>query len=165
MKILVLSDSHAGLSFMRYAIRAVKPDAVVHLGDYFDDAEAMAEENPNIRFHMVPGNCDRYRMVRSAPEILCYDVCGVRLYMTHGHNHHVKQTRLRLVADARAAGAAAALYGHTHEPDCQQLEDGLWLLNPGACGSSGGSVAVIETEGNKIKACRHLVQADLMALV
>jgi predicted phosphodiesterase len=85
--------------------------------------------------------------------------------MTHGHNHHVKQTRLRLVADARAAGAAAALYGHTHEPDCQQLEDGLWLLNPGACGSSGGSVAVIETEGNKIKACRHLVQADLMALV
>lgn len=165
MKILVLSDSHAGLSFMRRAIRAVKPDAVVHLGDYYDDAEAMSEENPSIRFHMVPGNCDRHRMIRYEPDILCYDVCGVRLYMTHGHNHQVKMTRLRLVADARAVGAAAALYGHTHVADCQQLEDGMWLLNPGSCGSSGGSVGLIETDGEKIKACRLLRQADLEVTV
>lgn len=165
MKILVMSDSHAGLSFMRRAIRAVKPDAVVHLGDYYDDAEAMSEENPSIRFHMVPGNCDRHRMIRYEPDILCYDVCGVRLYMTHGHNHQVKMTRLRLVADARAVGAAAALYGHTHVADCQQLEDGMWLLNPGSCGSSGGSVGLIETDGEKIKACRLLRQADLEVTV
>ena len=44
MKILVLSDSHAGLSFMRRCIRTVKPDALVHLGDYYDDGAAMAEE-------------------------------------------------------------------------------------------------------------------------
>lgn len=165
MKILVMSDSHAGLSFMRRAIQAVKPDAVVHLGDYYDDAEAMSEENPSIRFHMVPGNCDRHRMIRYEPDILCYDVCGVRLYMTHGHNHQVKMTRLRLVADARAVGAAAALYGHTHVADCQQLEDGMWLLNPGSCGSSGGSVGLIETDGEKIKACRLLRQADLEVTV
>ena len=165
MKILVLSDSHSGLSFMRRAIRCIKPDAVIHLGDYFDDAEAMAEENPHIRFHMVPGNCDRYRMVRHEPEILCYDVCGVRLYMTHGHNHHVKQTLLRLLADARSAGASAALYGHTHIADCHQESDGLWVLNPGACGSSGGSVGLIEVENNQIKACRLLWQADLEVIV
>ena len=165
MKILVLSDSHAGLSFMRRTIRCTKPDAVVHLGDYFDDAQAMAEENPNIRFHMVPGNCDRHRMLRYETEVLCYDVCGVRLYMTHGHNHQVKLTLIRLLSDARAMGAAAALYGHTHVADCHREEDGLWVLNPGHCGSSGGSVGLIETDGNTIKACRLLTQADLEVTV
>lgn len=165
MKILVLSDSHAGLSFMRYAIARLKPDAVVHLGDYFDDGQAMMEENPNIRFHIVPGNCDRYRMVRFEPEILCYDVCGVRLYMTHGHKHEVKRTQSFLLKDARAAGAAAALYGHTHEAFCRQEDDGLWIMNPGACGSSGGSVGLIETEGDKIRTCRLLRQADLEVTV
>ncbi|MBE6976911.1 MAG: YfcE family phosphodiesterase [Ruminococcaceae bacterium] len=161
MKILVLSDSHAGLSFMRRAISAVKPDAVVHLGDYYEDAMAMEEENPHIRFHMVPGNCDRNRMLRYAPEMLCYDVCGVRLYMTHGHKHQVKLTQHRLLADARGMGAAAALYGHTHSPYCQQEADGLWVLNPGSCGSSGGSVGLIETDGSTILGCRILRQTDL----
>ena len=46
MKILVLSDSHSALSFMRRCIDSVKPDAVIHLGDHFDDAEEMREEYP-----------------------------------------------------------------------------------------------------------------------
>ena len=164
MKILVLSDSHAGLSFMRRCIRAVKPDAMIHLGDYYDDGEAMAEENPQIRMHQVPGNCDRYRMIRYEPPVRCYDVCGVKLYMTHGHEHHVKTTLCRLLADARAMGAGAVLYGHTHIADCHQEEDGLWVLNPGACGSSGGSVGVIETMDGQIRSCQILHQADLANL-
>lgn len=165
MKILVLSDSHAGISFMRRAIQATKPDAVIHLGDYYDDAVALAEENPQLRFHMVPGNCDLNRMICREPEILCYDVCGVRLYMTHGHKHNVKRTMLPLLADARAAGAAAVLYGHTHVACCNREDDGLWVLNPGAGGSFGGSVGLIETDGKTIKACRLLWQADLEALL
>ena len=164
MKILVLSDSHAGLRFMRCAIDAVRPDAVVHLGDYYGDAQAMEEEYPHIRFHMVPGNCDRYRLDRPVPEMLCYDVCGVRLFMTHGHNHHVKQTLLQLLLDARKYGAQAALYGHTHVADCRK-EDGLWILNPGACGGSGGSVGVIETDGKQITSCRILQHEDLEVTV
>lgn len=165
MKILVLSDSHAGLSFMRMAIRSVKPDAIVHLGDYFDDGEAVAQEFSQIPFHQVPGNCDRYRMTRICPEMLCYNVCGVRLYMTHGHVHYVKQGLFRLLADARKMQAQAALYGHTHIADCHCEDDGMWVLNPGACGSSGGSVGLIETEGGKITACRILRQADLESFV
>ena len=165
MKILVLSDSHAGLSFMRRAIDFVRPDAVVHLGDYYDDAQAMEEEYPNIQFHKVPGNCDRCRMIQCAPEVLCYSVCGVRLYMTHGHNHHVKLSIWKLLCDARSVGASAALYGHTHVADCHREEDGLWVLNPGSCGSYGGSVGLIETNGNTIKACRLLGQADLEVTV
>lgn len=161
MKILVLSDSHAALSFMRMAVKSVKPDAVVHLGDHFDDGEVLAQENPHIPVHQVPGNCDRYRCPPTARGMLCYDVCGVRLYMTHGHLHHVKSTLLRLLSDARSMGAKAALYGHTHMADCHQEDDGLWVLNPGSCGSFGGSVGLIETENGQILSCRILRQEDL----
>ena len=81
--------------------------------------------------------------------------------MTHGHEHHVKQTRLRLLSDARSMGAAAALYGHTHVPDCHCLEDGMWVLNPGSCGSWGGSAGIIETEGGLIRSCRLMTVEEL----
>ena len=35
MKILVLSDSHSALQFMRQCVESVKPDAIIHLGDFF----------------------------------------------------------------------------------------------------------------------------------
>ena len=165
MKILVLSDSHAGLSFMRRCIRAVKPDAMIHLGDYFEDGTAMAEEFPHIPLHQVPGNCDRNRMVRFHPECLCYDVCGVRLYMTHGHRHNVKYDLGLLLRDARSMKAAAALYGHTHVRDCRQEPDGLWVLNPGSCGYGGGSAGLLETENGTIIACRLLLPADLEEMI
>ena len=165
MKILVLSDSHAGLSFMRKAISAVKPNEVIHLGDYFDDGETMQEEFSRIPFHLVPGNCDRNRMYRIVPETLCYGVCGVRLLMTHGHVQGVKMGLGRLVADANAMGVQAALYGHTHAADCHREENGLWVLNPGSCGSYGGSVGLIEAENGKIISCSILRQEDLEGLV
>lgn len=163
-RILVLSDSHSGLSFMRFAIRAVKPDAVVHLGDYYDDGESMAQENRHILFHQVPGNCDRSRFIGMKPEVLCYPVCGVKLFMTHGHVQNVKFGIGRLLNDARKAGAQAALYGHTHIADCFREEDGMWVLNPGSCGSSGGSVGLIETENNEILSCKILRREELEAM-
>jgi len=165
MKILVLSDSHSGLSFMRKMILAVKPDAVIHLGDHYEDGVAMAEEFPHLNFHQVCGNCDRYRCPPFAREFLCYGVCGVKLYMTHGHVHGVKMSLYRLLKDARDNDVQAVLYGHTHVADCHREEDGLWVLNPGSCGSSGGSAGLIETCGNEIIACRILRQADLEELI
>ena len=160
MKILVLSDSHSALRLMRDAIQAVKPNAVIHLGDYYDDAQALAEENPHILFHTVPGNCDRYRCAPDIAQTLCYCIGGVKLYMTHGHLHGVKSGIYRLLLDARRQNAQAALYGHTHEADCHMEEDGLWVLNPGSCGHAGGSVGIIETDGNTITACRVLRHTD-----
>lgn len=165
MKILVLSDSHAGLSFMRFAIKAVKPDAVIHLGDYYDDGETMQEEFPHIPFHLVPGNCDRSRMYKIVPETLCYGVCGVKLFMTHGHVHWVKTGLGGLLAAARQNSVQAALYGHTHSGECHREEDGLWVMNPGACGSFGGSVGIIETDNKEIISCSILRQAGLEALI
>ena len=164
MKILVLSDSHAGLSFMRRCISKTRPDAVIHLGDFFDDGETIKEEYPHLNFYQVPGNCDRYRCPPWMKATLCYDVCGVRLYMTHGHKQNVKTNTALLVAEAHAMGAQAALYGHTHIPDCHREPDGLWVLNPGSCGGSG-SAGIIEIEDQKICACYLIRQADLEAMV
>ena len=164
MKILVLSDSHSSLQFMRYCVDSVRPDAVVHLGDYFGDGEVISEEFPHIRFYQVPGNCDRYRYYGSASEILILPVLGVNLYMTHGHKHRVKQYLLELLRDARASRVDAVLFGHTHEALCVQEPDGLWVLNPGSCGYHGGSAGLIEVENGKIMTCRILRQDDLEAL-
>lgn len=161
MKILVLSDSHSSMSFMRLYVERVKPNAIVHLGDHFDDAEALHEEYPGIRMYRVPGNCDRYRCPPGQPEILVDRVCGVDLYMTHGHKHRVKSNLGALLHDARACRVAAVLYGHTHEADCHREEDGLWVLNPGSCGYYGGSAGLIQVENGKILSCRILKDSDL----
>ena len=165
MKILVFSDSHGSLYFMRQCIQKICPNVVIHLGDHYDDAETMAEEFSQIPFHMVAGNCDRYRCPPSAREMLCYDICGVRLYMTHGHVLHVKSGIGGLIAEARRYEAKAALYGHTHITDCQQLEDGLWVCNPGSCGYGGRTAALIEINEQKIIACRIINQAGLEEFV
>ncbi len=161
MKILVLSDSHAMLSFMRRCIDAVEPDAIVHLGDHFEDGQSMREEFPDIPFYQVPGNCDRYRCPPGQPEILIQPIGGVELYMTHGHHHRVKSYLGALLRDARASRVQAVLYGHTHVPDCHQEPDGLWVLNPGSCGYYGGSAGLIEVHDRKIEACRLLTEEDL----
>lgn len=159
MKILVLSDSHSLLRIMRSAVQAIKPDAIIHLGDYFDDGEVIREENMHIPFHQVPGNCDKYRLYQPRPEILCYNVCGVKLYMTHGHNHNVKYSLCSLLQDAKAENAQAVLYGHTHSPDCRQ-EDGMWILNPGSCSRGDGTVGLMEVNDGEILNCRILRPED-----
>lgn len=157
----MLSDSHSALSFMKRCVESVKPDAVIHLGDHYDDAEALRELYSHIPFHIVAGNCDRYRCPLSAREMLCYPVGGVMVFMTHGHNHKVKLGIGGLLADARKYNAKAVLYGHTHIADCHQENDGLWVLNPGTCGHYGGSAGLLVTDGQKITACRILTQTDL----
>ena len=48
MKILVFSDSHSSLRFMYRCVETCKADIIVHLGDHYDDAEALAEKYPHV---------------------------------------------------------------------------------------------------------------------
>lgn len=161
MRILVFSDSHSGMSFMRRCVDAVKPDVLIHLGDHYDDGETIRDENPRANVYLVPGNCDRYRAPIHAREILCPTIGGVSFYLTHGHLHGVKMTLLRLLADARASGAKVALFGHTHQAYCVQEPDGLWVMNPGSCGYYGGSAGVIQVENGQVMSCRLLRERDM----
>lgn len=162
MTILVLSDSHSSLRFMRQCADTIRPDVLVHLGDYFDDAVVLKEEYPQILVYQVPGNCDRYRCPPGLPQILVENICGVRVYMTHGHRHQVKMSIGLLLKDARAAKADIVLYGHTHAADCHREDDGLWVMNPGSCGYYGGSAGIIEIVDGKMKTCKVIREKDLL---
>ena len=94
MKILVFSDSHSYKNLMNRCIDAVKPDAVIHLGDHYDDTDELVRKYFDIPFHQVRGNCDSGSAPLNAPAVLCYAVGGVRFYMTHGHLHNVKKEQL-----------------------------------------------------------------------
>lgn len=161
MRILVLSDSHSAHFFMKTCVRVLKPDVIIHLGDYYDDGQVLLEEFPCIRFYQVPGNCDRYRTPPFARDILIERIGGVNFYMTHGHLHGVKSGTGKLLAAARVSGADFVLYGHTHRAECEKDETGMWVMNPGSCGYGGGTVGLLEISDQRIKRCVILRQEDL----
>ncbi len=152
MKLLIFSDSHGSLDAMRRIVRREAPDRIVHLGDYASDALALARDFPELPVSFVPGNCDGYT---PQPDTLVETYEGVTLFMTHGYRYGVKRDLLHLSLAARASGAAAALFGHTHVPFLER--DGeLLLLNPGACQDRGAArYAVMELADGRIVSCER----------
>lgn len=164
LKILVLSDSHSSLRCMRTAMDAIVPDAVIHLGDYVSDGEAIASDYPGTRFYQVAGNCDRYREISGCPEVRIETFRGVRFFITHGHLHGVKTYYDKLIFEARKCNASVALFGHTHEAYCEHLDNGMWVMNPGSCGYSGGSVGLVEIDDDSCVNCKIIYPKDLEVL-
>lgn len=164
MKILVLSDSHLHLEYMHGCVACCAPDAIIHLGDYYKDALLLQETYPDVTIYAVSGNCDQYQSGIHSTAVMVVALGGVRFYLTHGHKHGVKQNLLRLIADAKASGAQAVLFGHTHEAYAAE-HDGMWVINPGSCGFFGSSAALLTIENKKITECRFLRQSDLEARI
>ena len=152
MKILVFSDSHRSLSGMYAAIDLHRPQQVIHLGDIMSDAEEVAEHYPKLPFCLVPGNCDGWGV--AVPVKKQINLAGKSIFLSHGHRWGVKSGYDTAIADARAVGADILLFGHTHIPLCRQLEDGLWMMNPGPARSSYG---VIEIEDGAVSCALHQV--------
>ena len=136
MKILVFSDSHRSRSGMYAAIDRHQPQQVIHLGDVMPDAEEVAEHYPQLPFCMVPGNCDGW--VLSTPVKKQITLGGKSILLSHGHHWGVKSGYDAAIADAREGADIALL---------EQLEDGLWMMNPGPASSSYG---LIEIEDGRI---------------
>lgn len=145
---------------MRRFVDKIKPDAILHLGDYYDDGQVLQESYFHIPIYQVAGNCDRYRAPVGAMEMLFLPLGGVMTFMTHGHTHYVKSGIGRLVAEGRQRGAKLILYGHTHIAYCAREEDGIWVMNPGPAGY-GGSCGLLEIAEGEIVSCRILTEADL----
>ncbi len=145
---------------MEQCMDAIRPDAVVHLGDMVRDADALAAEYPNVPFYQVAGNCDSGRVPMDYPEIRIEKFSGVLIYMTHGHRQGVKTFLGKLVADGQKCDADIILYGHTHCTDCWRTEGGCWVMNPGSAGY-GYSAGVIEINENREINCIVIRPADL----
>lgn len=150
LKILVLSDSHRTMRNMECALERERPDCVIHLGDHLRDAVQLGRYFPSVPVYAVPGNCDLPEP--GEPLWRLEELEGVRIFMTHGHAYGVKRGLLSLELAAREQDADVALFGHTHSAFCR-AKDGLWLMNPGACGAGRSSYGIIEIE-NGAALCR-----------
>ena len=131
---------------MYAAIDLHQPQQVIHLGDMMYDAEEVAKHYPKLPFCLVPGNCDGWG--HATPVKKNITLAGKSILLSHGHRWGVKSDYGAAIADARAAGADILLFGHTHVPYCELLEDGLWVMNPGPARSSYGLIEI--TDGNAL---------------
>ena len=139
MKVLVFSDSHRSRSGMMNAVELHRPDQIIHLGDLLEDAEELSYVYPRIPICMVPGNCDGWTTQPVKRQI---SLCNKQILLSHGHLWDVKRTYLPAITEARSCGVDILLFGHTHVPYCEQLEDGLWVMNPGASRTSYGLITL-----------------------
>ena len=152
MKILVISDTHGDITHAEKAIRANKGiDLIIHLGDYFRDAQKLSEIFPDIPMEYIYGNSDF--MVGDAMAEKLLEVCGKRIFITHGHRYSVKWDYEKLYAKAQEQHADILLFGHTHIPEIIQ-KDNYYIVNPGSIseprGISEESYAIIEIADGRI---------------
>jgi hypothetical protein len=129
-KILVLSDSHGNLNNMILAVKAARPDGIIHLGDCWADAQHLHTKFSDIPMEQVPGNCDcRQEFLE---RILLIE--GKKVLICHGHTFNVKAGYLNLQYAAQEREVDAALFGHTHRVFYGN-HNRIVYLNPGSIGS------------------------------
>ena len=148
MKILVFSDSHGRVLSMYDAMEREEPDAVIHLGDCYEDACDLRRSYPNVVVYAVRGNND---FEPDAPSFLVIAPEGYPIYAAHGHLERVSWSQTgNLPARAAEHGCKLALYGHTHRVYDRQEGD-VRVVNPGSIslprGGSAGYVRLIVQDG------------------
>jgi putative phosphoesterase len=152
MKILVISDTHGDTNKAEEAIRLNKEvSLIIHLGDYFRDAQKLSSLFPDIPMEYIYGNSDF--MIDDVPAEKMLDVCGKKIFITHGHRYSVKWDYEKLFKKAEEQHADMLLFGHTHVPDIIE-KDKYCILNPGSTSDprddSDESYAIIEIENGKV---------------
>lgn len=139
MKIVVFADSHGRNAGMFYVIERERPDSVIHLGDYAEDADELARAYPALPVYRVRGNND---YASDAPLNAVVTPDNVPLYLTHGHKERVSMLSPGHVARrAREEKCAVAFYGHTHRALLERSEGGVWVCNPGSISLPRGGPA------------------------
>lgn len=133
MRIIVVSDTHGRASrFEEVVLLHSEADAYIHLGDGERDFDKVYEKFPEKKMYFVSGNCDSFSLV---PSYKIEEICGKRIYFTHGASDGVKYDNSRLINKAMQANADILLYGHTHIPFTDYIDSRLFVMNPGSLGN------------------------------
>lgn len=130
---VVISDSHAdhqALTKIMGYMTANGLTNLIHLGDYYDDANGFIEAGFDVI--RVPGVWKEAYQDPSIPNRLTVDIQGWKCFLTHTPNRH----HLDLPDDSdpkkmiKAKACDIFMYGHTHIPRCESQE-GIIFFNPG----------------------------------
>jgi uncharacterized protein len=141
----VISDTHGLLRPQALAALA-GVERIVHAGDIGERGvlDALARLAP---VTAVRGNNDRGPWAAGIPETEVVEIGGVSLYVLHDVHE--------LDLDPRAAGFAAVIAGHSHQPRIEERE-GVLYLNPGSAGPRRFrlpvSVARLTIRGGRVSA-------------
>jgi len=119
----VISDTH-GLVRPEALAALAGVERIVHAGD-IGDREVLDALGRVAPVTAVRGNNDRGRWAADIPETEVVEVGGVSLYLLHDLHE--------LDLEPRAAGFAAVISGHSHQPRVEE-RDGVLYLNPGSAG-------------------------------
>jgi len=123
LRVGLISDTH-GLLRPEALAWLQGSDFIVHAGDIGDPAilEQLAAIAP---LAAVRGNNDNAPWGRALPERDWLQVGGLTLHVLHD--------LAELDVDPRAAGIAAVITGHSHQPHIED-RDGVLFVNPGSAG-------------------------------
>ena len=139
MRILVLSDSHRDKISLMMAVKLHREaDVVVFLGDGEEDfqCEKMSSLLSLKEVHSVRGNCDVYSSLPSEETFACG---GKTVFILHGPEE--------LLCAAKEKCADIVLYGHTHIPKSEYI-DNMYVMCPGSI--RDGSYGIVDITDNGI---------------
>jgi putative phosphoesterase len=119
----VISDTH-GLLRPEALAALAGVERIVHAGD-IGTPEVLDALGRIAPVTAVRGNNDRERWAADIPETDVLEIGDVSLYVLHDLHE--------LDLDPRAAGFAAVIAGHSHQPRMEERE-GVLYLNPGSAG-------------------------------
>lgn len=119
----VISDTHGQLR--PQVIRTLNGvELIIHAGD-IGGPHLLAALEGIAPVAAVRGNTDRGEWARRLPRTRLLELGGVRLYVLHELG--------ALDLSPAAAGLAAVIFGHSHQPQWQR-QHGVLYLNPGSAG-------------------------------
>ena len=145
MIIGVISDTH-GLLRPEAVDALRRSQHIIHAGDVGNPAilDRLAEIAP---VSAVRGNVDHGAWAKKLPETNVIEIGDISIYVLHNLD--------TLDLKPEAAGFAAVIYGHTHDPK-QETRNGVLYFNPGSAGPRRFTLPVclgrLEIEGYSIQA-------------
>lgn len=146
MRIVVTSDSHKRVSNLFDIVERhlENADLFINLGDGESDVDTVLQLYSNINIERVAGNCD-FGSHLPLYKTITFD--GKKILFTHGHPFYVKHGYSRLIKEAKKQGVDICLFGHTHMPMVERIDD-IYFMNPGAV--YDGSYGIIDIEPSGI---------------
>ena len=155
MKFLVFSDSHEYTNGLERAIEKHNDIThIIHCGDVSVDVEYLHHVyGTSHTICAVCGNND-YRC--DDPLFRVFSCEGHKVYVTHGHKEHVKQTLHTVVRAAEEKSCDICIFGHTHTQFFEKREN-LHLLNPGSIGYFRMEYAILNIENDNVEISLHKI--------
>ena len=123
MKVGIISDTHGLLR--PEAVELLRgSDHIIHAGD-IGSPEIIPALEQIAPVTAIRGNVDTQPWARRFAETEVVELGGLHIYVIHDAN--------AMDLNPRAAGFAAVISGHSHQPK-QEIKDGVLYFNPGSAG-------------------------------